>query len=372
MTNDTFETTLRDLLHDATDAQAQAYLEPDPGLVLARGRRTVRRRRVAMVGGIAAATLVVGVGGAVVLSDEVGHRDGTVPAHSVTPTPVGAVTATMNELSMASGPDGTPGDITGPRRFAVTVDPTAPAGEDLRYWSVDDDGGRTLLAGSSLDGVGPLGATWGTGSATPHAIVGILPAAARQWTLVLPATDDDGGHAWTSATAALPGTSWQAFSALFDETSDAAGTSRLIWVDADGAVHDQAGATVPSTRMGPEHAVVYVDEESSTLGAVTTDNFVTTSTALPVGTPPVISAGREEDGTLSTLFAVVLPPGRTAPEVVPGTGHTLKWSDAQQLPGDAGTVVAARLEAPAGTRGSAVASVTVTEPGGTTKTYGDF
>ncbi|MGB7817847.1 MAG: hypothetical protein WBL35_03820, partial [Ornithinibacter sp.] len=79
MTPDLAEQDLRALLVAAADGEDARYLDVDPATVLARGRRALRRRRIAVVGSVAAAALALGVGSAVVLSDRTGD-DRSLPA----------------------------------------------------------------------------------------------------------------------------------------------------------------------------------------------------------------------------------------------------------------------------------------------------
>ena len=79
MSIDTFEDELRSLLHDTADAEGPAYVDVDPGVVLLRGRRVVRRRRIATGAATAAAVLAVGIAGVAGVAASRSGVDGDEP-----------------------------------------------------------------------------------------------------------------------------------------------------------------------------------------------------------------------------------------------------------------------------------------------------
>jgi hypothetical protein len=367
MTNDLFEEQVRAQLHGATDAETNAFLDVDPAEVLQTGQHVLRRRRLAAVGGAVATVLVAGLATWSALG--AGTDRASVPAGQGRTTASGTsgVTAVLDAFSDLAGPDGRALAIPGPQRVAVTVDPTrAP---DLVYSEVDAAGGLVPLGGSSLDGVTPLGATWGTAGVGPHVLVGVLPARAVQLQLVTPPTDE-GGHAATTVTAPLPGTERQAFAVRFAEASDVQGVRHLLWWDEDGSVRDENGALVPSVALGdPAGTVVFVSEPLGRFGTFSRgdgDSLLQLEGSRNTSRRPVLASGRGNGDRIDGLFAAVVPasatPGRLTPTAGTEVAHPLSRAP---LPGTDLAVLWARYSYPEATAGSGYSSVTWTEGGRT-------
>lgn len=364
MTPDVFEDELRTLLHGATEAQSPAFTDVDTDAVLFTGRRIVRRRRMAVVGGTLAATLVVGAGAWAIVRPT-SDRALELPATRTTSPVGGAVTAVLDEFSDLSGPDGSPLTTPGPRRLAVTVDPGAEP--DLVFSSVAADGTRTVLAGSSLRGVGPLAATWGTGTGMDHVLVGVLPAQAIDLQLVTPLTDE-GGHASTTVRAPLPGTARQAFATRFAEP-DAASVQHLVWQGRDGSVHDETGAVLPSVRLtDTARTTVYLGKGLGRLGTFGADGatMIGLDTSRNSSGRPFLSTGRGEGATMQTLFAAVVPAGSVpgATPLVPGATLTHPLS-VVPLPGTDRAVLWATFSSPLSAQGAPYRSISWSEVGRT-------
>ncbi|WP_377640959.1 hypothetical protein [Oryzobacter terrae] len=363
MTPDLMEERLRSALHDATTAQDGAYLDLDPSLVLGHGRRAVRRRRIAAGASVAAATVVVGLVGYSALGTGVDRT--STPAGSTATR--GAVTAVLDTFSDLS--DSTTGDtlpIPGPRRVAVTVDPTARP--DLVFWDVADDGSRRMLGGSSLDGVDPLGATWGTTGEGSHVVVGLVPEQARAISLVTPITDEGGGMS-TSVEEVVPGTGRKAFGTRFSDAAEAAAVSHVLWWGADGSVHDESGALVPSVSLGDaDDTTVYVAPSFDRMGTFAREgggSAMTLDASRNSSGRPVISMARGETGALTGLFVAVVPDGTTPGAMAPVAGTTVtEPPTVVDLPGSDRSVLWATFTATRSAPGSGYSSVTWTEPGG--------
>jgi hypothetical protein len=366
MTRDTFEDTVRVLLHDATRSEAEALPTVDVESVLGTGHRVLRRRRAAMVGATAAAALVLGVGGWSVLAQQQGPDQRTLPA-TRSATTGGPVTAVLDPFSDLTSPDGKALDVPGPRQVAVTVDRSRTP--DLVYSEVAPDGGLLLMGGSSLDGIPQPASTWGTAGADSHVLVGVLPAQAVQLLLVTPLTDE-GGHASTTVTKALPGTGRQAFAVRFAEAGDADAVRHLLWWGQDGTVHDETGAVVPSVALGDDvGTTVFVAESLDRFGTFSHEGSASLmtldATRNSSGRPVLSSAGGSGD-RLAGIFVAVVPksavPGRLAP--APETLVTHQLAKAL-LPGTGKAVLWATYTAPMRASGSDYVEVSWTEDGRT-------
>jgi hypothetical protein len=343
MTRDTFEDSLRVLLHEATRSEAEALPPVDVASVLGTGHRVLRRRRAAMLGATAAATLVLGAGGWAVLAQQHGPDEQTLPA-TRSATSGSIVTAVLDPFSELAGPDGTPRGVPGPRQVAVSLDPSGREPE-LRYAEVRPHGGLVSLGGSSLRGVPSLATTWGSAGGGTHVLVGVLPAEAVQFQLVTPLTDE-GGHASTAVTSALPGTGRQAFAVRFAEAGDADAVRHLLWWGGDGTVHDETGAVVPSVALGDdEGTTVFLAQSLDRFGSFSREGSASMmrldGTRNSSGRPVLSSAGGS-GARLAGLFVAVVPdsavPGRLAPgtgtivtqplskAVIPGTGSAVLWA----------------------------------------------
>ncbi len=287
----------------------------DPYAVLAGGRRRRRRRRAAA--GSAGAALAVAA--AVVATGLAGvDRAAPVPADR-TGLPGHPVSATLGADTPFRDSDGK--RIPGPSRFVVTVDPSVTSDANLGYYTVDASGRRTLLARSAVPGPGPGSAdagappvTWGTGSAAPHVLIGVLPANATQFAMVAP--EATGGASGDNAP--LGGTGLQAFVEVYDKATDPGKVTGIVWTDGSGRVWDQEGR-LPATPLGGA-VVGFVDAGQSVWGSFTRDG----SAMAPLGTGDRLhfSVSSSEPGGAARLVGLV-PSGATRPSVhfAPGCTH---------------------------------------------------
>jgi hypothetical protein len=248
----------------------------------------------------------------------------------------------------------------------VTVDPGHTP--DLVYWDVADGGSRSMLGGSSLVGVGPLGATWGTAGGGGHVVVGVLPDQARAFSLITPITEEGGGMS-TTVEKVLPGTGRKAFATRFSDPSEAPGADHLLWWSTDGTVHDEDGAVVPSVALGDSQGTtVYVAPSMNRMGTFSRQggaSLMTMDAGRNSSGRPVISTGRGDAGTLAGLFVAVVPHGTVAGTMAPKPGTTVTREPVVvDLPGSGRSILWATYTAPQEAAGSAYDSVDWTEPGG--------
>lgn len=368
MTRDTFEDTVRLLLHEATRNEAEVLPAVDVASVLGTGHRAVRRRSAAMVGATAAATLVLGAAGWAVLGQQHGGDERTLPATRSATAADAAVTAVLDPFSGMSGPDGRPLDVPGPDQVAVSYDPSGRE-PDLRYTEVGPDGELVPLGGSSLRGVPSLATTWGTAGDGSHVLVGVLPAQAVQFQLVTPLTDE-GGHASTTVTSPLPGTGRQAFAVRFAEAGDADAVRHLLWWGEDGAVHDESGTVLPSVALGDdEGTTVFLAESLDRFGTFSQQGggaMTQLDGARNSSGRPVLSTARGEADRLAGLFVAVVPESATPGRLTPTAGTTVtRPLTKTPLPGTGSAVIWATYTTPKDVAGGGYVSVTWTEAGRT-------
>lgn len=366
MTPDVFEDELRAQLRGATDAQSDAFLDIDTDALLGTGHRALRRRRVAMAGGTAALATVVSLGAWAAFGASGDRAVEQMPATRTSPALItGSVQTLLDEFGDLSAADGTPLAIPGPRRVAVQVTPGGTP--DLQYLEVGSDGRTSPLVGSSLDGVGPLSATWRTAGNGSHVLMGVLPAQAVQFQLVAP-IPDEGGHATSTVTAPIAGTGRQAFAVRFAEASDAQATRHLLWWGADRVVHDELGAVVPSIALGDaDGTVVFVSEAFDRFGTFS-DRDGSSSMVLDgsrnTSGHPVIASGRGTGSRIDGLFAAVVPAGSVPGTLTPTAGTTVTNPLSRAvLPGTDLAVLWSRYSYPRTEKGSGYSSVTWTEGG---------
>jgi len=363
MSTDTFEDELRALLRDTADAEGAAYVDVAPDAVLVRGRRVVRRRRAVAGVGIAAAAIVCLVGWSALGT---GVDRTSTPAGTTSASPHGAVTAVLDTFSgLTDGTSGAELSIPGPRRVAVTVDPSRTP--DLVYWDVAENGSRSMLGGSSLVGVDPLAATWGTAGDGSHVVVGVVPEQARAFSLVTPMRDAGGGMS-TTVEKVLPGTGRKAFGTQFSDPSDPAAARHLVWWGVDGTVHDETGALLPSVALGDDDGTtVFLAAALDRMGTFAREggaSMMSLDSARNSSGRPVISTARGGAGSLTGLFVAVVPDGTTAGAMVPTKGTTVTRPLAVvDLPDTDRSVVWATYTS-ADAPGATYSSVTWTEPGG--------
>jgi hypothetical protein len=329
-----FEDTLRDLLVDAADAQTEAYLEPDAGEVLVRGRRVVRRRRVAMLGGTAAAAVVLGIGTWAAL-------DGSTPrAEQVPATRSGAAATDIapDVVTTTLAVEGNPRVASYTVRLdrstgAVTVTETSARGEEGLDVAIGE-----IPAGEQT-------AVWGVLSRDPSlVVVGVLPSDAEQ--LMGRFVEGDIGGV-TTRTAPLGTTSYQAFLFQSEKPSPGADLGGLAWSTGRG-VYTADGAELPSAAFG-NGRLVYVDAAGGELGLVTAEGSARVPLEDNAGGAPLghlTTAVKEAGKPTVTTFATVLPvdAGDIAVQVAPGT--TLVAHEERPLLGGSGVAVIATVRGP--------------------------
>jgi hypothetical protein len=169
MSTDTFEGELRSLLHDTADAEGPAYVDVDPNAVVTQGRRVIRRRRVAVGLGVAAATVVLGVAGVTALGSGV---DGSEPVPGSSATVLATGTATADLAPGASLPEGATGP-TGAPDVRVSVD----RGTGELTYLADRDGVMEVLRSDRLPS-SARAAMW-LPTSVEGLVVGVLPKDAR-------------------------------------------------------------------------------------------------------------------------------------------------------------------------------------------------
>ena len=325
-----FEDTLRDLLVDAADGQGHAYLEPDTDLVLAHGRRVVRRRRLTVGAGIAASALVLGLGSWAVLNQSSGHD-------AVEPVPATRSSSVAARVVSATLPaeDGSP--MTS---YTVSLDR-----ESGRVTATSElpDGNRVDAGMIGRIGEGEQKAVWATVSRDPFIVVGLVPAEADE--LMTRFGDGDVGGARTSE-AALTTTAYKAFLVQTEKSPPGAELAGLDW-SAGGRIFDVEGHELPSATIG-DHTV-YLNDAAGELGVVTPDGSarVPLQSATSGGsTPHLTTAVKEEGKPTVTTFAIVLPvdSGDISLEVAPGA--TLVSQQSAPLLGGTGVAVVATVQAP--------------------------
>ena len=348
----------------------------DPDALVATGAVLRRRNRTRALTGVAAA-VAVALGGYAAQGNFVRDAAPNPPASQTatdTASPTAPVTTVLERLSgVAAGTSAAPGDpVPGPTHFAVTVSPVTADGQDLTYSVVADDGTLTAMGGSSTVGLDRNAVTWGTSGPLSHAIVGILPAAARDFTIVTP--DDPSRSGGSESTRAiLPGTGWQAFAAKFEEAADVEAITDILWVDASGVVHDKSGALVPSVTLTDRDATtVYLAESADVMGtfsAGVADGIGSARPAPKVHPVLAVSSGGE---TRLSDFAMLIPSGSLDPELVPAAGLTSSSTpQIAEFPGTGQAILWADF-ATDGPNVRPFAKVAWTEPGGQRVTVTDY
>ena len=379
MNLDSFDRTLQDDLHRALADTELPSLDPD-ALVATGGRLLRRRNRTRALTGVAAA-VAVALGGYAAQGNFVRDAAPNPPASQTatdTASPTAPVTTVLERFSgVAAGTSAAPGDpVPGPTHFAVTVSPVTADGQDLTYSVVADDGTLTAMGGSSTVGLDRNAVTWGTSGPLSHAIVGILPAAARDFTIVTP--DDPSRSGGSESTRAiLPGTGWQAFAAKFEEAADVEAITDILWVDASGVVHDKSGALVPSVTLTDRDATtVYLAESADVMGTFSagggSNGRIWLSTTRAASKHPVLAVSSGGETRLSGLFAMLIPSGSLDPELVPAAGLTSSSTpQIAEFPGTGQAILWADF-ATDGPNVRPFAKVAWTEPGGQRVTVTDY
>ncbi|MEO9093377.1 MAG: hypothetical protein ABI249_07310, partial [Ornithinibacter sp.] len=306
MSTDTFEETLRGLLHESTDAEGMAFLDLDPSEVLVRGRRAVRRRRTAWALGAAAAALTVAGLGAIAI-DTAGDRTDTLPAGQRSGTTstarVDLASIPLYESAIVNNGTGlVPIAPNDPSHVVVSVD------EASRTWQVttlDAEGQSTRSALEALPS-NPGFTTWWVAGRSEGLVVGLLPAAATgvvaTWAGGEPTQSNMGFEP-------LPGTARQVFAVRYPATETDRIFSGLLWSDGE-RVRDSGGALVPSAKVGTDLA--FVSRTQGTFG-IFGDGSTSTKqlNQSPAARVQSLMSGDRSGGsdTMATTLLLVLPAG---------------------------------------------------------------
>ena len=332
MSTDTFEDELRSLLRDTADAEGPAYVDVDPHAVVTSGRRVIRRRRLAAVVGIAAATLVAGLVGFSALGD--GSRGAEpVPGTSTSSATTGTVSVELTTGADAAAGGGAPAGSPAAR---VTVDRVSGRVE----YFVERDG-VFVPAGTDTMPAGRQAATWSSTDRTDGVVVGIVPAAATD---LFPVWVGDVPGA-TRTLEPLGSTSFQAFAIWPSGTPAEADLAGLDWTDGE-RVYSSRGLPLPSGRSGT--AVAFVDRPLGQFGILDDGTAATKSLRdLPADQVPVLMTGRAGSGSalMHNTVLVVLPAGAQGADAVPVAGATLE-SVNTALSSTDDTIVILRVTAP--------------------------
>lgn len=316
----------------------------DPAALTTTGARTLRRRRLATTGGVTIAALAIAIG-SYAASNTLSRNAAPAPpaASSSGATAIARLTARLEPFTRL-GTDRRAVDAGKYARLAVTWHSVPlSTGEDLTYSTYAADGTLTTIGGSSTRGLNPNGVTWGTPGPESHVIVGILPAAARQFVVALPSRAE-GGHASTSVARQISGSPWQAFGVFFAEGEDVGSVRDVLWSDATRVVRDQDGSALPSVSLGDRNdTVLVVAERAGVLASFTRGGTAgqVPLTGRPATSPrPVLDTARVRGGHMEGLFAMLVPAGSRSPRVtaldatfldgpqivaVPGTDRAVLW-----------------------------------------------
>ncbi|MBM6400788.1 hypothetical protein [Phycicoccus sonneratiae] len=330
MSHDVFEDELRARLLGATEAEAPAFHDIDTAEVLGTGRRIVRRRRMAAVGGTLAAVTVLGAGSWAVLDGTTNRAADEIPA------------------TRSSGPQVAP-DV-------VSVSLPAGDGGAVPVYTVhlERRTGRVTVASVSAAGtatdLGDVGrvpadrpsAVYATVSHDPFVAVGVVPADAEQ--LMPRFTGGDLGGVSTEE-GALPTTTWKAFLVHSEKSPADADLTGLDWAGG-GRVFDEGGRQLPSAGLGDR--TVYLDTAGGEVGVVTADGSARSPlSSTPAGDPPHVTTAVKQDGRPTvTTTALVLPIDAQDVLVEAAPGATLRSSDTAPLFDGAGLAVVAVVEGP--------------------------
>lgn len=353
MSTDTFEDELRSLLHDTVDAEGPAYVDVDPDVVVTAGRRVVRRRRMAVGAGIAAAVLALGVTGAVV--------GGVGPDRAAEPVPAGPSTGpgrgpTSVTLDLSEAIQGlqTPGP-NGPSSVRVEVD------DQAMTWTVTviDRDGRTTSRPAATLPANPGFATYAEVGGDAGLVVGVMPAGAKD---VVSAWFPDPVVSSLSS-AQVPGTGRQVFAIRHTGAAETV-LAGFDWTDGE-QVYTSAGSSVQSARFGD--TIAFVDQAQDLFGIFGADGTVSKRLSdTPAGALPALMTGRVPDGsvTMDATVLVLLPAGAEGVGITPSPGSTVRSVDA--VPGGSTdqTLVLVRLTGPKQSMGTGVERVRWTNPDG--------
>jgi len=349
MTNDTFEDELRSLLRDTADAEGPAYVDVDPHAVVTRGRRVVRRRRMAAGAGIAAAVLAIGAGGALVNGVGQDRTDTTVPAGPTTGLGSGSFSV---DLDVSSALQGTitplPNDPT-----SVRVD----VNQQTKKWQVTvtgSDGRPTMRPAATLP-ANPRFSTYAEVGNRPGLIVGLMPLAAKD---IVPVWATDPVESSVSS-ALVMGADRRAFAIRYSAAPDPNVPGDTIfagfaWTDGE-KVFTSAGTSVPSARL--LDSVAFVDETQGLFGLF--GPKTTASKRLidpPEGKLPGLVTGKLpiNSATMQTSVLVLLPAGAKGVDVSASSGATVHNIDTAPAGSVGRTMVMVRLTTPKDTPGSGV------------------
>ncbi|MGG5260412.1 hypothetical protein [Phycicoccus avicenniae] len=322
MSHDVFEDELRARLLGATESESHAFHDIDTTEVLGSGRRIVRRRRMAAVGGTLAAVTVLGVGSWAVLDGTTDRAVQEVPATRVSPGRI--VEATL------PGPD----DAT----YAVRFDKAT--GSAVTVYRKGGTTATALVGRQMREGVG---AAWGKVSDAPFVVLGVVPNDTSQ--MMYRFDGGDLGGTSTTDDVPLPGTGFKAFVITSEKAPGDATLSGLDYA-VGGRVFAADGTEVPSATV--DGRTVYVDEDADEIGLVEPDGSATRPLSLSAsGGRPHLATSRGATGSaLVTTTAVIVPIGAQDVAVEVAAGATLRSSTSAPLLGGSGLAVIAVSEGP--------------------------
>lgn len=145
--------------------------------------------------------------------------------------------------------------------------------------------------GSTLDVSGSV-ATWEAGVGS-HVVVGVLPSATAQRTVLLRTDHDFGGSGWD--VEPVPGTDFSAFAAYFERPFlDEDPIAGLIWFDGEGQPVDQDGRIGQVTELNGMS--VWVAPDGTTFGGdVGSDRSTTVSLPVDSGELSHFTGGTDGD-----------------------------------------------------------------------------
>ena len=363
---DTYDPGLDERLHQEL-AHAPLQLL-DPAAVTAAGGRALRRQRLARGSGALAAVLAIGIGGYAVSDAFDRGATPAPPASSSTTSEPPTVQARLEPFSALR--DGE--TVVEPGRYARFDVTWQPSTKVVGFSAFDGKGTQTMAGQFMSSALDAPGVAWQTMGPDSHVIVGIMPAAAREFSVVAP-NDPAGGQLATQQVKGLDGTPWQAFAVFFAEPKYAAAVTDILWIDASGAVHDSRGASVPAVRLGTDAdaPTVYMSESANVLGIF--DHGQNGQVPLTDGSSPSVIAFGAGSGTeMNGIFAMLVPAGSTKPTVTPNAGVTATPARIEALPGSDVAVLWAQTSRTTDEATADFATVSWTDPSGERTTITNY
>lgn len=288
-----------DDIHDLlmhTDAPKMHF---DVDRAVRQGKRVRTRRRFALAGGavavIAAAAVSFGTMGA-------GLDGDTLPA-GPSPSSSGRVSA----------------DLLDGRYAVEVVSGAAKEQPNVTLHSVTD-GKRTQLAG--IRATPQVVSVGRTESDADGVMLGVAPARATQFSVVA-----GGAQGEISVdTQPLAGTEFQAIAIAFENATEAAKYSDVIWLDDKGIVRDSGAGPVSSALIPGTRDRVYADSGLWRMGVFSDDGGVAGPLFKLPETVGVVQRGKRDEATNTwtwTATIALLEPPSTTPDLdltwTPGT-----------------------------------------------------